>query len=183
MARIFLNIPPAPIRDPITSPVWTRWFQSLQSLLTNAQGLIPWLSVSKEGSQLSEIESRPHNDLQTIQGGTSSQYYHLTQAEYSEIQRQDNVIEKSVSYQILTTDKTIIVTASGTIQTLPAASASLIGKEFEIVFATTGTCVVSTTGGNTFPAPSSATETSLTLTRRGQSVVFRCKSATTWGIV
>ena len=38
--------------------------------------------VSKAGSNLTDIETRRHRDLQDLQGGTTAEYYHLTQAQH-----------------------------------------------------------------------------------------------------
>ena len=59
-----------------------RWLNLLWRKLT-ATGSILWSQVSKVGSNLTDIETRNHVDLQNIQGGTTNQYYHLTSAEYT----------------------------------------------------------------------------------------------------
>lgn len=77
---------------------------------------------------------------------------------------------------------TVLVTVSGATITLPTASTARTGRAWNVIFGTTGTCTVTTQGGDSFPAPTSATETSVILNQRGQSVIMRCTSATTWGI-
>ena len=59
-----------------------RWLNLLWRKLTDT-GSILWSQVSKVGSNLTDIETRNHVDLQNIQGGTTNQYYHLTSAEYT----------------------------------------------------------------------------------------------------
>lgn len=77
----------------------------------------------------------------------------------------------------------VLVTVTGKTITLPAASTGRIGGDWTVTLGTTGTCTVVCAGADTFPAPSSATETSLILNQRGQSVTFRCTSTSTWELV
>ncbi len=80
------TIDPPPIKSPIDSFVWKDWFKSLQLFLTGPSGSgsgIAWSTIDKSGSNLTDLATRNHNDLQTIQGGSSSQYYHLTSAQYT----------------------------------------------------------------------------------------------------
>ena len=46
-------------------------------------GTLSWGKVNKTGSSLTDIATRNHNDLQSIQGGASGEYYHLTQSQLS----------------------------------------------------------------------------------------------------
>lgn len=78
---------------------------------------------------------------------------------------------------------TVVVTVDGLTITLPAASTARIGRMWTVIFATTGTCTVNCAGSDSFPAVTSATETSYVMVSRGSSVVFQCTSATTWGVV
>lgn len=78
---------------------------------------------------------------------------------------------------------TVLVTVSGLTITLPAASELRIGRMWTVIFATTGTCTVQCAGADSFPAVTSATETTYVMVSRGESAVFQCTSATTWGIV
>ena len=70
-------------RPPVTDDKrqWQQWFEAVYRLLGKAIG-IPWGAVDKTGSKLSDIETRPHSQLQSIEGtGTR----HITAAENSEI--------------------------------------------------------------------------------------------------
>jgi hypothetical protein len=42
-----------------------------------------WSQIDKAGSNLTEIVTRRHRDLQDLQGGTTAEYYHLTSAQHS----------------------------------------------------------------------------------------------------
>jgi len=46
-------------------------------------GTLSWTKVSKTGSNLLDLSTRNHNDLQSLQGGASGEYYHLTSAQLS----------------------------------------------------------------------------------------------------
>ena len=41
-------------------------------------GTLSWSKVNKTGSNLTDLATRLHNDLQSLQGGASGEYYHLT---------------------------------------------------------------------------------------------------------
>ena len=102
---------------------------------------------------------------------------------YTEYQRIHTVDSVSTSTTLDDDNGTVIVSADGQTITLPAASTARIGKDWTIIFATTGTCTVACAGSDTFPAVTSANETTLTMTGRGDSVTFQCTSASTWGVV
>jgi len=66
-------LPPAPVGTPFGSFTWADWYEKVRRIIN--------------GSLLN------HNDLQNIQGGTTSERYHLTQAEYN-LARQAMSIKK-----------------------------------------------------------------------------------------
>ena len=70
-------IPPAPINDPPNSYGWIDWYVKLVSFI-NSQTNISWASINKAGSNLTDLATRLHNDLQTIQGGAAGDRQHLT---------------------------------------------------------------------------------------------------------
>ena len=77
MAQLLPPIPKEPIEP--ESHVWREWFNKVRNVIVGAaQGVISWASLNFDGSNITDIVTRNHNDLQTIQGGTSGQYYHLT---------------------------------------------------------------------------------------------------------
>jgi len=135
--------------------------------------------VSKAGSNLTDLVTRNHADLQNI---NTASYSHLTALEVAEIARMNAVISVAVSTAMGDAYGTYVVTATGQTMTLPAASAASIGKVWGVSFSTTGTCTVQTAGGDTIPLPSSATETTVIMNRRGQTLNFLCKTASTWVI-
>jgi hypothetical protein len=78
------SLPPAPIGEPPGSFAWEQWYTLLTNLYTST-GAIPWDSIDTTGSNITDIATRDHNNLQSIQGGTSGEYYHLTSAQQSRI--------------------------------------------------------------------------------------------------
>ena len=175
-------LPPPPTNDATGSYAWLEWFRQLRNYISTA-GSVPWNIIDFAGSSISDIASRSHQSLQGLQGGTTGQYYHLTQAEQTDLAAQNNVISTAVDYTLLTTDNTVYVTATGKTITLPAASTASIGRTWTINFSTTGTLTIQRQGSDTIMTPTSATETSITVTERGTSIELKCNTATTWIIV
>jgi vancomycin permeability regulator SanA len=58
-------LPPAPIDMPFTSSTWTDWYEKVRRII-NADNV-------------------PHNDLTGLQGGNSTERYHITAAEAASI--------------------------------------------------------------------------------------------------
>lgn len=95
------NLSPPPLRDkhpvrkdqgevsPVTgwmtfSPPFQRWLSKVHELLAPMAtgGLLPWSSVSKTGSNLTDIVTRNHADLQNINTAT---YTHLTATNHTDL--------------------------------------------------------------------------------------------------
>lgn len=73
------TLPPAPINEPQGSFAWQQWYSELANLYS-ASGAIPWAAINTAGSNITDIASRAHNNMQSIQGGTSGSYFHLQTA-------------------------------------------------------------------------------------------------------
>lgn len=72
------GVPPPPLNSPSGSYYWLEWYTSLTNFLNGTN--IPWSNLNFAGSNLTDIQTRNHNDLQTIQGGdaaTTGQRWHL----------------------------------------------------------------------------------------------------------
>jgi hypothetical protein len=79
-----VQLPPIP-NNPITDVfVWRDWFFKVAQQLTQAAS-IAWSSINFTGSNITDIQTRQHNSLQGIQGGTGGQYFHLTAAEHTNV--------------------------------------------------------------------------------------------------
>jgi hypothetical protein len=73
-------IPPIP-KELLTpdSYIWRDWFNNLRNILVGAiEGTVAWAAINFTGSNITDLVSRRHSDLQNLQGGTAGQYYHLT---------------------------------------------------------------------------------------------------------
>ena len=85
MAFKFPN-PPVNTKD-LTSHDWQDWFFKINQIFTGALAGISWLGIDFTGSNLTDIETRNHNDLQNMQGGNgTTEEYHLTAEEYQYVQ-------------------------------------------------------------------------------------------------
>lgn len=59
------------------------WFIRIRNAINKLGSSITWAILDKTGSKLTDIETRNHSNLQNIQGGSSTEHYHLTAAEYA----------------------------------------------------------------------------------------------------
>lgn len=79
------NLPPAPIRDPWGSYSWEEWFRALRNRATESLVSVSWSGIDFTGSNLTSLVTRRHNDLTNMQGGTSAEYYHLTNTQHTNL--------------------------------------------------------------------------------------------------
>lgn len=71
-----VKLPPLPWSSlPFNSLQWQDWFKDIRKLLA-VDGL-PWTTINFNDSNLTDIVTRNHNDLQNIQGGQVGQRNHL----------------------------------------------------------------------------------------------------------
>ena len=132
---------PPPLHTPITSPQWIRYFERLSTQLggTTAGGVGYYNGLNFTGSNITSIVTRTHNSLQSHQGGSSGERYHLTEAQHIGVNAGGN-FTKSVTDSItagatqtqagataLTKDinRVTVVGADNDGVKLPAASAGL----------------------------------------------------------
>lgn len=76
-------IPPTPIGSPPGSAFWNDWFEKIRTLINSGTITSSWTSLNFTSSNITDIVNRAHNNLQSFQGGTSGEYYHLTSTQYS----------------------------------------------------------------------------------------------------
>ena len=166
-------IPPIP-KELLTpdSYIWRDWFNNLRNILVGAvEGTVAWAAINFTGSNITDIVSRRHTDLQSLQGGTAGQYYHLTAAQYTvvvskpygsfadttsqtipvnaaQVMRLDTT---ELSSGITLGSQTAVVTASRTLTTLTVASvtsgALYLGMTISGTGISAGTLIVSQTSG------------------------------------
>jgi hypothetical protein len=87
----FSKLPRPPRRDSTfenNSLELFRWFDQIWNILGGLPG-IGWELLSKDGSKLSDIESRPHTDLEDIKGG--SEQFHVQESEMLELSALDGI--------------------------------------------------------------------------------------------
>ncbi len=103
------NLPPAPIQADWGSYQWDEWFR-IVTLRIEGVSAIAWDDIDFTTSNITDITTRNHDDLQNIDGGTGSEYYHLTSAEYTGIgtgpflRQNSTLVSKSVDYTLVLTD-------------------------------------------------------------------------------
>lgn len=175
------NLPPPPIRDQMDSYTWEEWFRQLRDRTNSSLVSVSWSGIDFSGSSITDILSRPHNSLQTIQGGTSAEYYHLTNTEYTELQRNNNVTSVSANTTYDDSYYTVLVTATAKVMTLPAASTARIGKTWTTILGTDGYVDIVPNGTDVITLPNN--DTDIRITTKGGSVSLKCLTATTWGII
>jgi hypothetical protein len=76
------RLPNAPIHDTEFSYAWREWLRRTHVRVTGAAQIL-WSQLDMTGSNLIDILTRRHRDLQDLQGGTTAEYYHLTSAQHS----------------------------------------------------------------------------------------------------
>lgn len=77
--------PPPPITHlGMNDPSWRDWFYKINHKVQKA-GQIVWTQLSFSGSNLTDISTRNHNDLQNIQGGAAGDEYHLTLEQHDKV--------------------------------------------------------------------------------------------------
>jgi len=85
------GLPPPPTRAASGDFAWTAWYNELYRLLSTS-GAVAWSQVNKDGSSVGDLQNKTHNLLTPIQGGTSTERYHLTALQYN---RATSVISKA----------------------------------------------------------------------------------------
>ena len=75
-------LPPPPIQDKPGSFTWLEWYRQLRAYVSTS-GSVPWYIINFAGSNITDIAARDHDNLQSLQGGTAGEHYHLTAAEHT----------------------------------------------------------------------------------------------------
>lgn len=75
------KLPPTPVGMPPGHSYWNDWYEKLRNLVNNSQIAVLWNNINFSGSNLTDIVTRSHQNLQDLQGGTPGEYYHLTAAQ------------------------------------------------------------------------------------------------------
>lgn len=78
------KLPPTPVGVPPGHSFWNDWYERLRTIVNNISSLT-WSIIDFTGSNLTDIVTRNHNDLQNLQGGGTGDYNHVTSAQLSSI--------------------------------------------------------------------------------------------------
>lgn len=85
--------PPPPPNVPLNTSsglaLMHKWFRSLWLNLKDA--VSKFVDLNFAGSNLTSLETRNHNDLQALQGGAATEYYHATLSRYTWPQTSESV--------------------------------------------------------------------------------------------
>lgn len=76
------GLPPPPINDQPGSFTWLEWYRQLRTYIST-NGSVPWYVINFAGSNITDIATRDHDQLQNIDGGTAGEHYHLTAAQHA----------------------------------------------------------------------------------------------------
>jgi len=76
------GLPPPPINDQPGSFTWLEWYRQLRNYIST-NGSVPWYVINFAGSNITDIATRDHDQLQNLDGGTAGEHYHLTSAQHS----------------------------------------------------------------------------------------------------
>lgn len=76
-------IPPSPVGVPMGSSTWNQWLETVRQIINSGAAGVLWTNINFAGSNITDLASRAHNNLQSMQGGAAGEYYHLTAAEYA----------------------------------------------------------------------------------------------------
>lgn len=80
-----IKLPPAPSGTPPGSSFWNDWYEKLRTLINSGTISQLWTSIDFTGSNITDLVTRAHNNLQSFQGGTAGEYYHLTSAQHAKV--------------------------------------------------------------------------------------------------
>lgn len=76
-------LPPSPVGVPPGHSYWNDWYERLRSMINDGLVSVLWANINFTGSNITDIASRAHNNLQSFQGGTAGEYYHLSSLQHT----------------------------------------------------------------------------------------------------
>jgi len=96
------GLPPPPINDKPGSFTWLEWYRQLRNYVSTS-GSVPWYIINFQGSNITDIALRDHNNLQGVQGGAASEKYHLTLDESNAVSTSLEIIDTTATRTLATT--------------------------------------------------------------------------------
>jgi hypothetical protein len=79
------KLPPSPVGVPPGHSFWNDWYEKVRDLINNGLISVLWSNINFSGSNLTDLASRAHNNLQSIQGGSAGEYNHLNNLQHSRV--------------------------------------------------------------------------------------------------
>lgn len=157
-------LPPPPTNDATGSFAWLEWFRQLRLYITQT-GSVPWSIINFSGSNITDLASRSHQNLQSLQGGSTSQYYHLTQNKHEELNNTITSVTTATATLNGTNTKVIVNYAGTCTLTLPTAS-SYTGRS--ILIKTITANAVNSNASNVVPLNSGTAGTAILAATAGK---------------
>jgi hypothetical protein len=78
-------IPPPPAEfTPDNQWAWIDFYKQIRDAI-NSASIVTWTNLDFSGSNLTDIATRNHNDLQNVQGGAAGDRNHLTTAQVTSV--------------------------------------------------------------------------------------------------
>lgn len=78
------RIPPPPVQSEDRS-IWNNWYIAVKDAINNLRADLKWTNLDFTGSNITDVQSRSHQNLQNLQGGSSTERYHLTSTQATAI--------------------------------------------------------------------------------------------------
>ena len=82
MANFRISPPPTANED---KGIWAVWYTQVKDVINRIGESFSWTLLNFTGSNLTDIETRNHNDLNNSQGGGVGEKYHLTSAQNTSV--------------------------------------------------------------------------------------------------
>jgi len=136
-------LPPPPIQDKPGSFTWLEWYRQLRAYVSTS-GSVPWYIINFAGSNITDIALRDHDSLQSLQGGTAGEHYHLTSAQSTAL--------ASSTQGTWTPTFTSLAVVNGTGGATYAGRYSRLGRTvfYTVIITCTGTATTASTAGTTY---------------------------------
>ena len=167
------GLPPPPSNDPPGSYAWVEWYRQLRLYISTASS-IPWSVIQFAGSNITDLATYLHNSMQSIQGGQSAEYYHLTSAQHTDLtdagdstshyHATDRARANHTGTQVMTTISDLPTLASGVYTpTLTDTTNVAVSTEYECQYMRVGSVVTVSGKVGIDPTGAGATEMGMSL--------------------
>lgn len=79
-----IRIPPPPLVTEDKS-IWNNWYLAVQNALATLATSLKWSLLDFTSSNLTDIVTKSHQVLDSLQGGSSTERYHLTATQHTDL--------------------------------------------------------------------------------------------------